>query len=115
MAGLKPCATKTRPAVAQLLSALKNGTRKGTEKRDLMDSSYILITALAVFAVVSIGAIAILWAVLPLSVFGIKDLIKKSVVEQEKTNMLLQSIDESLRHGAYKEPEKTPEKTDSLH
>lgn len=80
-----------------------------------MDSSYILIMALVIFALVSVGAIAILWAVLPLSVFGVKDLMKKTLAEQEKTNMLLQSIVEALRHGAYKEPEKTTEKTDSLH
>lgn len=80
-----------------------------------MDSSYILITALAVFAVVSIGAIAILWAVMPLSVFGIKDLIKKMLAEQEKTNRLLQAIADASRHGTFKEPEKTTEKTDSIH
>lgn len=80
-----------------------------------METSYLLILTLVIFALVCVCAIAILWAVMPLSVFGLKDLIKKSVAEQEKTNMLLQSIDESLRHGAYKEPEKAPEKTDSLH
>ncbi|OGQ60791.1 MAG: hypothetical protein A3J24_10325 [Deltaproteobacteria bacterium RIFCSPLOWO2_02_FULL_53_8] len=80
-----------------------------------MDSSYILITTLAVFAVVSIGAIAILWAVMPLSVFGLKDLMKKAIAEQEKTNKLLQSILDNSRHSAYKEPEKTSDKTDSIH
>lgn len=80
-----------------------------------MESSYILITALAVFALVTIGAIAILWAVLPLSVFGMKDLLKKSIAEQEKTNRLLQSLVDASRHGGFKEPEGTVEKTDNLH
>ncbi|MBI5885600.1 MAG: hypothetical protein HZB85_03340 [Deltaproteobacteria bacterium] len=80
-----------------------------------MESSYIIITALVVFALVTIGAIVILWAVLPLSVFGMKDLLKRSIAEQEKTNRLLQSLVDASRHNGFKEPEGTVEKTDNLH
>lgn len=80
-----------------------------------MEGSYILITVLAVFVLVSIGAIAILWAVMPLSVFGTKDLLKRSIAEQEKTNRLLQSLVDASRNGGYKEPEGVVEKTDNLH
>lgn len=80
-----------------------------------MDTFTILISALAVFIAVSAGAFAILWIVLPFSIFGLKDLIKNAIAEQEKTNRLLQTLIDAPRHPACKEPENTADKTESLH
>jgi len=80
-----------------------------------MESSYIIIAALVVFALVAIGAIIILWAVMPLSVFGMKELLQKCVAEQEKTNRLLQAMIDSSRTNAFREPEEVSERTDNLH
>lgn len=80
-----------------------------------MDKFTILISVLAVFIAVSAGAFAILWLVLPFSIFGLKDLIKNAIAEQEKTNRLLQTLVDATRTPACKEPENTAEKTESLH
>lgn len=76
-----------------------------------MESSLIIFAAFIIFFLVSIGVILILWIVMPFSVFGLKDLIKKSIEEQEKTNRLLQSlIDANIsRENIYKGREDFPE------
>ncbi|MBI5562528.1 MAG: hypothetical protein HY894_06735 [Deltaproteobacteria bacterium] len=84
-----------------------------------MDATVILIAVFMVFFTVSALAAAILWFMAPLSVFGMKGLLRKSVEEQEKTNRLLQTLADELRHGVYREREETPykrdDKTDRVH
>ncbi len=74
-----------------------------------MDASLIVLSAFAVFFVVSIAVLIVLWIALPFSVFGTKDLIKKTIEEQEKTNKLLKSI---LEADLSREKAESPEKTD---
>lgn len=52
----------------------------------------MIFAAFAIFLVVGAGAILVLWIITPFSVFGTKDLLKKSIAEQEKTNRLLRSL-----------------------
>ncbi len=63
----------------------------------LTDSSIITIAAFVIFILVSIGAVIVLWAALPFSVFGVKDLLKKMIAEQEKTNALLREMAGALK------------------
>ena len=52
----------------------------------------MIFAAFAIFLLVGGGAILVLWILMPFSVFGTKELLKKSIAEQEKTNRLLRSI-----------------------
>ncbi|MFQ5737225.1 MAG: hypothetical protein ACE5GY_10270 [Thermodesulfobacteriota bacterium] len=54
--------------------------------------SLLLLGAFAIFLIVAVGAILVLWVAMPFSVFGMKGLLKRSVEEQEETNRLLRSI-----------------------
>lgn len=74
-----------------------------------MDSALIILSAFAVFFVVSVAVLIVLWIALPFSVFGMKDLIKKTIEEQEKTNKLLSSI---LEAGISIKKTESTEKTD---
>ncbi len=74
-----------------------------------MDASLIILSAFAVFFVVSVAVLVVLWIALPFSVFGMKDLIKKTIEEQEKTNKLLSSI---LEAGLSAKKTESPERTD---
>lgn len=73
--------------------------------------SFVIFGAFALFLVISIGVILILWIAMPFSIFGTKKLLKKVIEEQEKANALLKSIVEieSKRQEAYKEKERTAE------
>lgn len=80
-----------------------------------MDSVFIVLIAFAVFILGSIGAILVLWIAMPFSIFGTKDLLKKLIIEQEKTNKLLISIlDANLHRDACKEGD-LAEKRENTH
>lgn len=79
------------------------------------DSSLIVIAAIIIFVVVSIGAVVVLWAALPFSVFGVKDLLKKMLAEQEKTNFLLREMAESDCFKDLKRKDDAQEKPENMH
>jgi len=58
----------------------------------ISESSLIIFAAFAIFLAVGAGAIVVLWIIMPFSIFGTKELLKKSIAEQEKTNRLLRSL-----------------------
>lgn len=58
----------------------------------ISESAFMIFAAFAIFLLVGGGAILVLWILMPFSVFGTKELLKKSIAEQEKTNRLLRSI-----------------------
>lgn len=60
-----------------------------------MESYIVIIAAFFIFLAVSAGVIIILWIAMPFSVFGVKDLMKKTIEEQEKTNRLLKTLVEA--------------------
>lgn len=77
----------------------------------IMDSPFLALGAFVVFLLVAVGIILILWIVMPFSVFSIRNLLKKAVEEQEKTNRLLGSIIEELeRRSLDKEKPESSEK-----
>lgn len=81
-----------------------------------LHSALVVLGAFAIFLIVSVGVILVLWIAMPFSVFGTKPLLKKLIQEQEKTNKLLNSIlDASLYREAYKEKDEIAEKRDDLH
>ena len=81
------------------------------------ENAYILLAAFGIFFFVSIGVILVLWIAMPFSVFGVKNLLKRSIEEQEKTNKLLKSILDSSVHkeNLYKETGDFPEKSEKTH
>lgn len=83
----------------------------------ISESVYILLAAFGVFFFLSIGVILVLWIAMPFSIFGVKNLLKRSIEEQEKTNRLLKSILESSLQieNSYKEPGDLPEKRENTH
>lgn len=86
-----------------------------------MDPSYfnstlVVLGAFAIFLIVSVGVILVLWIAMPFSVFGTKPLLKKLIQEQEKTNKLLKSVLEaSVCREEYKEKDEIAEKREDLH
>jgi len=58
----------------------------------ISQSALIALAAFAIFVAIGASAILVLWIVTPFSVFGTKELLKKSIAEQEKTNRLLRSL-----------------------
>ena len=86
-----------------------------------MDPSYfsstlVVLGAFAIFLLISVGVILVLWIAMPFSVFGTKPLLKKLKEEQEKTNKLLKTLlDASICREAYKEKDESAEKRDGLH
>lgn len=58
----------------------------------ISESSLMIFAAFAIFLAVGAGAIIVLWIIMPFSIFGTKELLKKSIAEQEKTNRLLRSL-----------------------
>ncbi|OGQ04824.1 MAG: hypothetical protein A2W38_06590 [Deltaproteobacteria bacterium RBG_19FT_COMBO_58_16] len=58
----------------------------------ISESSLLIFAAFAIFLAVGAGAIIVLWIIMPFSIFGTKELLKKSIAEQEKTNRLLRSL-----------------------
>ncbi|MEK6791184.1 MAG: hypothetical protein AABY45_05715 [Deltaproteobacteria bacterium] len=79
------------------------------------DSSLIVIGAFIIFILVSIGAVIVLWAAVPFSVFGVKDLLKNMIAEQEKTNALLREMagSDCFKEGRHKDD--AQEKPENLH
>lgn len=57
-----------------------------------VDAFLIILGALLILILFGAAVVVFLWIAMPFSVFGIKDLIKKSIEEQEKTNRLLESV-----------------------
>ncbi|MBI5559764.1 MAG: hypothetical protein HY883_00605 [Deltaproteobacteria bacterium] len=64
-----------------------------------------MIMALAIFFVLALGTLTILWLVMPFSVFAIKDALKELREEARKTNMLLEALLEET--SAIKKMKKT--------
>lgn len=61
----------------------------------MMSAGNMLTAMMGAFGIVFfllLLILLILWAVLPFSVFGIKDLIREAIEEQKKTNELLQRL-----------------------
>ena len=77
----------------------------------ISESALIIFAAFAIFLAVGAGAILVLWILMPFSVFGTKELLKKSIAEQEKTNRLLRSLLEAdlYRAEALRAKEETGE------
>ncbi len=68
--------------------------------------SVVLATAFAIFLVISLCVLIILWIAMPFSVFGIKDLMREAIEEQKKTNQLLKAL---VKRDVEGEAEKPPE------
>lgn len=67
---------------------------------DHFDSHAILFGSFAVFVLLAVGALLVLWIALPFSVFGLKGLVRRSVEEQQETNRLLRAILEKTPSGS---------------
>ncbi len=88
-----------------------------------MEPYIVIIAAFLIFLAVSAGVIVILWVAMPFSVFGVKDLMKKTIAEQEKTNRLLKTLVEAAeRESKAKEdrakdehPADRTDKNDNIH
>lgn len=81
-----------------------------------MDSGYMILGAFVIFILASIGALIALWVALPFSVFGMKDLLRKLIAEQEKTNKLLKTLVDSVhKESVYRPGEDFPEKRENTH
>lgn len=79
-----------------------------------MESPFFILGAFIIFFLASLGAILVLWIAMPFSIFGTKDLLRKMISEQEKTNKLLESLSEKIgRENIYKAQEDSSEKRDS--
>ncbi|MBI5826419.1 MAG: hypothetical protein HZB22_01610 [Deltaproteobacteria bacterium] len=83
----------------------------------LTDTTIIVLLAFAVFLLISIGTVFILWIAMPFSVFGTKKLLKRLIEEQERTNKLLVSVIDACgrREDFYKEIREFPEKIENTH
>lgn len=68
----------------------------------------ILVT-LAIFFLLSLGVLVVLWIALPFSVFGIKDLVRQCLKEQKETREILKAIYRREFPGEF--PGESPEKT----
>ncbi|MDP2689397.1 MAG: hypothetical protein Q8P48_04700 [Deltaproteobacteria bacterium] len=81
------------------------------------ESTLMLLGAFAIFLIIASGTILVLWIAMPFSVFGMKDLLKRSIQEQEKTNKLLRSLLETslYREAPYGEKDEAPEKRENTH
>lgn len=88
-----------------------------------MESYVIIIAAFVIFLAVSAGVIVILWIAMPFSVFGVKDLMKKTIEEQEKTNRFLKTLVEAAERESKAKEDRTKEdhpadrtdKSDNIH
>lgn len=52
--------------------------------------------SIAIIIVLAVILLTVLWVFVPFSIFGIKDLMKKNLKEQERTNELLEAIGKEL-------------------
>lgn len=57
-----------------------------------MDLLWVIFLAMAMFFIISIAALTVLWIALPFSLFGIKDLLRGILEEQRKTNKLIRDF-----------------------
>jgi hypothetical protein len=57
-----------------------------------MDLLWVIFLAMAMFFIISIAALTVLWIALPFSLFGIKDLLREILEEQRKTNKLIRDF-----------------------
>jgi hypothetical protein len=64
-----------------------------------------LMLAFAIFFFLSIGVLIVLWIALPLSVFGIKDLLRECLKELGETKEILKSIAEGDKDEEANEPD----------
>jgi hypothetical protein len=64
-----------------------------------------LMLAFAIFFFLSIGVLIVLWIALPLSVFGIKDLLRECLKELSETKEILKSIAEGDKDEEANEPD----------
>lgn len=86
------------------------------KRRVDLESIYLIIIAFVVFLIISAGAILVLWIAMPFSVFGTKELLRKLIAEQEKTNRLLKSIvDANLQKENPFKGDDHPEKRENTH
>jgi len=69
-----------------------------------VDSNYLMLGAFIIFLLASVGAVIVLWIALPFSVFGMKDLLRKLIAEQEKTNKLLKTLVDSVHKESVYRP-----------
>lgn len=51
-----------------------------------------ILVALAIFFLLSMGVLVVLWIALPFSVFGLKDLVRQCLKEQKETREILKAI-----------------------
>ncbi|MBI5234209.1 MAG: hypothetical protein HY880_07625 [Deltaproteobacteria bacterium] len=56
-----------------------------------------VLMAYLVFMAIAFGVALILWIALPFSMFGIKDLLRRSIEEQRKTNTAIAGLAEELK------------------
>lgn len=73
----------------------------------MMESYMLIIAAFVLFLAVAAGVIVILWIAMPFSVFGVKDLMKKTIAEQEKTNRLLTALVEAAERESRAREDRT--------
>lgn len=74
------------------------------------DSMYYIFGAFGLFFLLAGAVLVVLWIALPFSVFGMKDLVRRSIEEQKKTNRLLEAL---LERARYKEIAETSEEKES--
>jgi hypothetical protein len=64
-----------------------------------MDILGVAAWAVAVFFILSIAVLTVLWIALPFSIFGIKDLLRELIEEQRKTNALIRDFKKEKSGG----------------
>ncbi len=60
------------------------------------DSHMVIFGAYALFVLLAIGVVLVLWIFMPFSVFGLKGQIRKLAEEQKRTNELLETLVQRL-------------------
>lgn len=63
----------------------------------VIDSPLELLIAAAIFIMLAVGVVLVLWIAMPFSMFGVKAHLRKMVEEQERTNRLLETLISSAR------------------
>jgi biopolymer transport protein ExbB/TolQ len=73
---------------------------------DIYSGSHLIVFgAYALFLLLAVGVVLVLWIFMPFSVFGLKGQIRKLTEEQQRTNELLASLVRSSRErSAIPEP-----------
>ena len=60
----------------------------------------LFFSGAGLFFILAVGVILILWIAMPFGVFGIKDMLKRLILEQRRTNELLITLLGSLKSGS---------------